>query len=164
MSLEQLEYRLREVLAAARGANARHHRHVGPLDEIGQQIRRGIFRDLSLGGLSAITQSPVGTGERVSVFFPPQGAHIDLAAGTGGDLAPMVLKLQGGRAPFRWLANGKPLPDPERREAVFFRLEETEAGLAYRAAPLEGGLFRSTAVPGFRLDLKELLERAARVE
>ena len=26
-----------------------------------------------------------------------------------------MLKLQGGRAPFRWLANGKPLPDLSRR-------------------------------------------------
>jgi penicillin-binding protein 1C len=26
-----------------------------------------------------------------------------------------VLKLQGGRAPFRWLANGKALPEAERR-------------------------------------------------
>ena len=26
-----------------------------------------------------------------------------------------MLKLQGGRAPFRWLANGKPLIDIERR-------------------------------------------------
>ena len=32
------------------------------------------LRDLSLGGLSAICQLPVGKGERVSVFFPPQGA------------------------------------------------------------------------------------------
>ena len=30
------------------------------------------------------------------------------------DATPLVLKLQGGRAPFRWLANGKPLPDVAR--------------------------------------------------
>lgn len=31
--------------------------------------------DLSAGGLSAITQSPLELGERISVFFPPQGPH-----------------------------------------------------------------------------------------
>jgi penicillin-binding protein 1C len=46
------------------------------------------------------------------IIFPPQGAHIDLS---GSDGIPLALKLQGGRAPFRWLANGKPLAGLERR-------------------------------------------------
>jgi penicillin-binding protein 1C len=46
------------------------------------------------------------------IVFPPEGARIDLS-GSGG--APLALKLQGGRAPFRWLANGKPLAGLERR-------------------------------------------------
>jgi hypothetical protein len=33
------------------------------------------LRDLSMGGLSALSQSKVDRGERVSVFFPPQGVH-----------------------------------------------------------------------------------------
>jgi penicillin-binding protein 1C len=48
------------------------------------------------------------------IVYPPEGAHVDLGA-KNGDLSPLVLKLQGGRAPFRWLANGKPLPDLSRR-------------------------------------------------
>src|SRR4029450_5226976 len=32
------------------------------------------LRDLSLGGLSAISDVPVMRGERVAVFFPPQGS------------------------------------------------------------------------------------------
>ncbi|WP_208246833.1 penicillin-binding protein 1C (plasmid) [Rhizobium sp. T1470] len=48
------------------------------------------------------------------IVYPPEGAHVDLGARTG-DLSPLMLKLQGGRAPFRWLANGKPLPDVSRR-------------------------------------------------
>lgn len=32
------------------------------------------LRDLSLGGLSAISQQPLGKGERLAVFFPPHGA------------------------------------------------------------------------------------------
>src|SRR3982751_5880306 len=31
------------------------------------------LRDLSLGGMSALSQTPLDRGERVSVFFPPQG-------------------------------------------------------------------------------------------
>lgn len=49
------------------------------------------------------------------IIFPPDGAH--LARGeTPEDTLPVVLKLQGGRAPFRWLANGRPVsaPDPRR--------------------------------------------------
>ncbi|MBY5780274.1 penicillin-binding protein 1C [Rhizobium leguminosarum] len=48
------------------------------------------------------------------IIYPPEGAHVDLGAGEG-ELSPLMLKLQGGRAPFRWLANGKPLPDLSRR-------------------------------------------------
>ncbi|MBY2905641.1 penicillin-binding protein 1C [Rhizobium leguminosarum] len=48
------------------------------------------------------------------IIYPPEGAHVDLGAGQG-NLSPLMLKLQGGRAPFRWLANGKPLPDLSRR-------------------------------------------------
>ncbi|MGQ8632941.1 hypothetical protein ACUTJJ_15850, partial [Agrobacterium sp. DKPNP3] len=33
------------------------------------------------------------------------------------------LKLQGGRAPFRWLANGRPLPDPSHRRNSEWRPE-----------------------------------------
>ncbi len=48
------------------------------------------------------------------IVYPPEGAHVDLGA-KAGELSPLMLKLQGGRAPFRWLANGKPLPDLSRR-------------------------------------------------
>ena len=48
------------------------------------------------------------------IIFPPDGARVELGA-TTADATPLVLKLQGGRAPFRWLANGKPLIDIERR-------------------------------------------------
>ncbi len=42
------------------------------------------------------------------IVFPPEGARVDLGV-AGEEATPLVLKLQGGRAPFRWLANGKPL-------------------------------------------------------
>ncbi|MBX3576753.1 MAG: penicillin-binding protein 1C [Rhizobiaceae bacterium] len=51
------------------------------------------------------------------IVFPPAGARVDLGA-AGGEASPLVLKLQGGRAPFRWLANGKPLSGLERRRTA----------------------------------------------
>ncbi|MEY9324773.1 penicillin-binding protein 1C [Sinorhizobium fredii] len=49
------------------------------------------------------------------IVFPPEGARVDLGAAVGQTMTPLTLKLQGGRAPFRWLANGQPLPDVTRR-------------------------------------------------
>ena len=51
------------------------------------------------------------------IVFPPDGARVELAAADAGG-APLVLKLQGGRAPFRWLANGKPLAEIVRRRTA----------------------------------------------
>ena len=51
------------------------------------------------------------------IVFPPDGARVDLGA-AGGSAAALVLKIQGGRAPFRWLANGKPLAAVERRRTA----------------------------------------------
>lgn len=51
------------------------------------------------------------------IVFPPNGAHVDLAAASGV-ASPLALKLQGGRAPFRWLANGAPLGEPARRRTA----------------------------------------------
>ncbi|WP_315923978.1 penicillin-binding protein 1C [Mesorhizobium sp. SP-1A] len=47
------------------------------------------------------------------IVFPPDGARVDLGAASS-EASPLVLKLQGGRAPFRWLANGKPLSGLDR--------------------------------------------------
>ncbi|MGN6305600.1 MAG: penicillin-binding protein 1C [Mesorhizobium sp.] len=47
------------------------------------------------------------------IVFPPDGARVDLAPATA-QATPLVLKLQGGRAPFRWLANGRPLAGVDR--------------------------------------------------
>jgi penicillin-binding protein 1C len=51
------------------------------------------------------------------IVFPPQGARVDLGAASGNPM-PLALKIQGGRAPFRWLANGKPLATIERRRTA----------------------------------------------
>ncbi|MBB4065024.1 penicillin-binding protein 1C [Gellertiella hungarica] len=49
------------------------------------------------------------------IVYPPEGARVDLGLTGAGPSSPLVLKMQGGRAPFRWLANGKPLPELTRR-------------------------------------------------
>jgi hypothetical protein len=46
------------------------------------------LRDVSMGGLSAISQTPVGPGERISVFFPPQGIQ------RGWDACGKVIRCQ----------------------------------------------------------------------
>ncbi|MDR6633523.1 penicillin-binding protein 1C [Phyllobacterium sp. 1468] len=64
----------------------------------------------SNGLLASSTREPAP-----QIVYPPEGARIELGATTGGEIMPLALKLQGGRAPFRWLANGKPLPETSRR-------------------------------------------------
>ncbi|NWJ24131.1 penicillin-binding protein 1C [Rhizobium sp. RM] len=49
------------------------------------------------------------------IVYPPEGARVELSGQSG--ISPLVLKLQGGRAPFRWLANGRPLPDASHRRS-----------------------------------------------
>ncbi len=59
-----------------------------------------------------------------TIIFPSNGAHIEL---TSDQNSPefLTLKLQGGRAPFRWLANGKPISGAERRRTSSWVPDET---------------------------------------
>lgn len=52
------------------------------------------------------------------IVYPPAGARVELTQAHGGEAMPLVLKLQGGRAPFRWLANGRPLDAVTRRRTA----------------------------------------------
>ncbi|WP_353645388.1 penicillin-binding protein 1C [Mesorhizobium sp. WSM2239] len=58
------------------------------------------------------------------IVFPPDGARVELGAATA-EATPLVLKLQGGRAPFRWLANGKPLTETIRRRTATWQPDGT---------------------------------------
>lgn len=49
------------------------------------------------------------------IVYPPEGAQVELGTAHDGTPLPLVLKIQAGRAPFRWLADGKPIADPTRR-------------------------------------------------
>ena len=52
------------------------------------------------------------------IVYPPQGARVALGTGGNGPLMPLVIKLQGGAAPYRLIANGVPLPKPTRRRVL----------------------------------------------
>lgn len=67
--------------------------------------------------------SKVGTGlvtvkakiAAPEIIFPPQGVKVELSLGPDGSPLPLVLKIQGGKGPYRWIANGVPLPDAARK-------------------------------------------------
>jgi len=79
--------------------------------ELPASLRR--FSTTATGLVSTVAREPAP-----QIVYPPEGAHVELGATTGADITPLVLKLQGGRAPFRWLANGKVLPDAARRRTT----------------------------------------------
>jgi hypothetical protein len=62
------------------------------------------LRDLSLGGMSALSQSPVQVGERVGVFFPPQGSH------RGWDAYGRVIRCEASAMGYRVAVEFDPLP------------------------------------------------------
>jgi hypothetical protein len=62
------------------------------------------LRDLSIGGLSAISQNPVDRGERVAIFFPPEGIK------RGWDAFGRVLRCEPSSLGYRVAVEFDPLP------------------------------------------------------
>ncbi len=62
------------------------------------------LRDLSMGGLSAISQTPLGRGERVAVFFPPQGSL------RGWDAYGQVIRCEPSALGYRVAVEFDPMP------------------------------------------------------
>lgn len=62
------------------------------------------LRDVSLGGLSAISQGPIERGERVAIFFPPEGAR------HGWDACGRVLRCEPSALGYRVAVEFDPLP------------------------------------------------------
>jgi penicillin-binding protein 1C len=52
------------------------------------------------------------------IIYPPNGVRVELANGMSGKPMPLVLKIQDGRPPFRWLANGSLLPSKSRTRSA----------------------------------------------
>jgi hypothetical protein len=62
------------------------------------------LRDLSFGGLSAISQARLDRGERLTVFFPPQGTN------RGWDAYGRVIRCEPSIMGFRVAVEFDPLP------------------------------------------------------
>ena len=52
------------------------------------------------------------------IVYPPQGAQVELGQTATGENLPLVVKLQDGRPPFRWLANGELFSQSSRNRAA----------------------------------------------
>ncbi|MEE9315452.1 MAG: penicillin-binding protein 1C [Rhizobiaceae bacterium] len=52
------------------------------------------------------------------IVYPPEGATVELAKTMSGETMPVMIKMQDGRPPFRWLANGKLLPSRSRKRTA----------------------------------------------
>lgn len=79
------------------------------------------------------------------IVYPPEGAQIELGIGPDGAPLPLALKLQSGRAPFRWLANGKPLSEATRRRTT----EWTPEGVGYSTLTVIDAAGRAATVGFF---------------
>ncbi|MGX9177219.1 penicillin-binding protein 1C [Mesorhizobium sp. BHbdii] len=79
-----------------------------------------------------------------TIIFPPDGARVDLGT-TAARASPLVLKLQGGRAPFRWLANGKPLVGIDRRRSATWQPD----GAGYSTLTVIDAVGRAASVKVF---------------
>jgi penicillin-binding protein 1C len=53
-----------------------------------------------------------------AIVFPPDGASVARSKSAGGELRPVVLKLQGGTAPFNWLVDGRPVGAAARQRQI----------------------------------------------
>ncbi len=62
------------------------------------------LRDLSLGGLSAISHTPLDAGERLTVFFPPQGTQ------RGWDAYGRVIRCEPSGFGYRVAVEFDPMP------------------------------------------------------
>ena len=62
------------------------------------------LRDLSFGGLAAISEQPLGAGERIAIFFPPQGSN------RGWDAFGRVIRCDPGNFGYRIAVEFDPLP------------------------------------------------------
>ncbi len=53
-------------------------------------------------------------------IYPPAAARVELERSPSGAISPLVMKLQNGRPPFRWLANGKVLPGRSHKRVALW--------------------------------------------
>ena len=85
------------------------------------------LRRARVAGRDALTRK--GTPFRIA--YPPKGAVVELGLKTGSGAQPLVIKLEGGKRPYTWLVNDKPVEvSSYRRQLVFTPKEEGFANVA----------------------------------
>jgi penicillin-binding protein 1C len=79
-----------------------------------------------------------------AIVYPPEGAQVELGLETA-EAMPLSLKLQGGRPPFRWLANGTPLVETTRKR----QYQWTPDGAGYSTLTVIDAVGRAATVRVF---------------
>ncbi|OCW56513.1 penicillin-binding protein 1C [Hoeflea olei] len=79
------------------------------------------------------------------IVYPPQGARVALGGGGAGRMMPLVIKLQGGVAPYRLIANGEPQHKSTRRRVIDWN-PDSEGASTLTVMDAEG---RATSVSVF---------------
>ncbi|MFZ2099461.1 MAG: penicillin-binding transpeptidase domain-containing protein, partial [Oricola sp.] len=79
--------------------------------DLPEGLKRFVPKSAELVPVAGATTGP-------EIVYPPHGARVELTGASGGGFSPLVLKLQGGKAPFRWIANGEPLDGVFRRRTA----------------------------------------------
>jgi penicillin-binding protein 1C len=86
--------------------------------ELPQSLRRFSIDPNGLISVSARERPP-------QIVYPLEGSVLELGKGPDGEALPVVLKMQAGRAPFRWLVDGKPMSESTRRRTGEWHPEGT---------------------------------------
>ncbi len=79
------------------------------------------------------------------IAYPPEGARIDLGQTATGKPLPLLLKLQAGRPPYRWLSDGRPVVASSRRRRVSW----TPAGAGFTRLTVIDAAGRTASVNVF---------------
>ena len=86
--------------------------------ELPQSLRRFSVDSNGLVSVSARERPP-------QIVYPLEGSVLELGKSADGKALPVVMKMQAGRAPFRWLVNGKPMSESTRRRTGEWHPEGT---------------------------------------
>lgn len=86
--------------------------------ELPQSLRRFSVDSNGLVSVSARERPP-------QIVYPLEGSVLELGKSADGKALPVVMKMQAGRAPFRWLVNGKPKSESTRRRTGEWHPEGT---------------------------------------
>ncbi|MBI3512787.1 MAG: penicillin-binding protein 1C [Proteobacteria bacterium] len=61
-----------------------------------------------------------GSADPLRIAFPPSGATVELPPDDSGQRPSLAVTAGGGRPPYRWLVNGRPIPSDRLRPTAFW--------------------------------------------